>query len=99
LEEYADNFYRILRKSSYYLPEKLVRRMPAIIEENWLVSYKEIDGIKTSVDRIAWKFSKSKHPLLNPIDELIRNYERLESDFKSFFPCAIEYANKIKEIY
>lgn len=98
LEEYADNFYSILKRFSYCLPDKLTTRMPLMIEENWLVSYREINGIKKSLERISWRFSKSKHPLLNPVDELIRNYESLELDFKGFFPYAIEYANKLKGI-
>lgn len=96
LEEYADNFYRILEKFSYCLPDKLVRRMPFIIEENWLLSYRGISGIERTVDRIAKRFSNTRHPLVNPIDELINNYESLEIDFKYFYPHAIEYANKLK---
>lgn len=96
LEEYADNFYSMLKSYSYCLPDKLTRRMPYIIEENWLLSYREIGGIKTPLDRIAVRFSKSRHLLINPIDELINNYEGLEEDFKGFFSCAIEYADKLK---
>lgn len=99
LEEYADNFYNMLKRFSYCLPDKLIARMPLMIEENWLVSYRKIDGIKKSLDRISWRFSKSKHPLLNPADELVRNYESLELDFKTFFPYTIEYANKLKGIH
>ncbi len=99
LEEYADNFYSILKRFSYCLPDKLTKRMPLMIDENWLLSYKEINGINKSLERISCKFSKSNHPLLNPLDELLRNYESLEIDFKSFFPCAIEYANKLKGIH
>lgn len=96
LEEYADNFYNILERFSYCLPDKLTERLPVMIEENWLVSYREIDGIKKTLDRIAWRFSKSKHSLKNPIDELTSNYESLEIDFIRFFPCAVEYVNKLK---
>ncbi|MDP4091531.1 MAG: acyl carrier protein phosphodiesterase, partial [Bacillota bacterium] len=99
LEKYVDNFYCLLKRYSYCLPEKLTRRMPFMIEENWLVSYREIDGIKLALDRISWRFSQSKHPLLNPIDELINNYEGLEMDFRRFFPSAIVYADKLKNIH
>jgi len=98
LEEYSDNFYSILKRFSYCLPDKLTRRMPLMIKENWLLSYKEINGIEISLERISWRFSESKHPLLNPIDELVRNYENLEIDFKKFFPYAIQYANELKHI-
>lgn len=96
LEEYADNFYKILSKFSYCLPDKLIRRMPFMIEENWLLSYRDISGIERTVERISKRFSNTKHPLVNPINELINNYESLESDFKCFYPHAIEYANELK---
>lgn len=99
LEEYADNFYSLLKRYSYCLTDKLTRRMPYMIGENWLLSYREIAGIKTPLDRIAMRFSKSRHQLINPIDELINNYEGLEKDFKSFFSSAIDYANKLKDNY
>lgn len=97
LEEFACNFYDILKRYSYCLPEKLTRRMSYIIEENWLLSYKDIDGIKIAIDRISLRFAKSNHPLVNPIDELIKNYDNLETDFKEFFPLAVEYAGFLKK--
>jgi len=99
LDEYADNFYKILEKFSYCLPDKLTSRMPFMIKENWLLSYKDISGIEISVNRISKRFSNTKHPLVNPIDELINNYESLENDFKSFYPHAIEYANELKIMF
>lgn len=47
---------------------------------------------------IAKKFSNTRHPLINPIDELINNYESFENDFKCFYPSVIEYANELKII-
>ena len=98
LEEYADNFYNILKKFSYCLLNKLMTRMPFIIEENWLLSYRDIIGIERTVERIAKRFSNTRHPLVKPIDELINNYESLENDFKSFYPEAIEYADKLRRM-
>lgn len=97
LEEYADDFYKILKKFYYCLPDKLIKRMPYIIEENWLLSNRDISGIERTVERIAKRFSNTRHPLVNPIYELINNYEGLENDFKCFYPNAIEYAKELKE--
>lgn len=97
LEEFSSNFYSLLIRFSDCLPERLTRRMPFMIEENWLLSYKEIAGIERPLERIAKKFVKSKHPLVNPIDELLNNYESLEEDFKAFFPEAVEYAKQLKK--
>ncbi|MDS0525524.1 ACP phosphodiesterase [Clostridium sp. SHJSY1] len=96
LEEYADNFYRIFKEYPYFLPEKLTKRMPFIIEENWLLSYRELSGIERTVDRISKIVSNTRHPLVNPMDELINNYESFEDDFKCFFPHVIKYANELK---
>ena len=98
LEDYADNFYNILKKFSNCLPDKLVKRMPIMIDENWLVSSREISGIERSLERISRRFSNTKHPLVNPIDELINNYEEFESDFKCFYTDAIEYAQKLRHV-
>jgi len=78
LEEYAESFYRILKNFSYCLPDKLTMKMPYMIEENWLLSYRDISGIERAVMRISKRFSNTKHPLINPIYELINNYERFE---------------------
>ncbi|MHC1681435.1 MAG: ACP phosphodiesterase [Clostridiaceae bacterium] len=96
LEEFVSNFYDILERYNYCLPDKLTRRMSYLVEENWLLSYKEIDGIKVGIDRIANRFAKTNHPLIDPIDELIRNYNSLEDDFKRFFPLAMEFAQSLK---
>lgn len=96
LEVFADNFYGLLKRYTYCLPEKLLERMPYMIEENWLFSYKNIENIKIVLDRISMRFSRSNHLLISPVEELTRNYEALENDFKRFFPYAIEYANALK---
>ncbi|EHJ00706.1 Acyl carrier protein phosphodiesterase [Clostridium sp. DL-VIII] len=96
LEEYAENFYGILKKFYYCLPDKLIRRVPYMIEENWLLSYRDINGIERTIERIAKRFSNTRHPLVNPMDELINNYESLENDFKCFYPHAIKYADELK---
>jgi acyl carrier protein phosphodiesterase len=93
LEEFSSNFYEILKRFSYCLPDKLTNRMHYMIEENWLLSYIEIEGIQRPLERIARRFAETNHPMLNPIDELVNNYESLESDFREFFPEAIEYSN------
>jgi len=98
LEDYADNFYNILKKFSNCLPDKLVKRMPIMIDENWLVSSREISGIERSLERISRRFSNTKHPLVNPLDDLINNYEEFESEFTSFYIDAIEYAQKLRYV-
>ena len=96
LEDYAENFYDILGRNRSILPERLKYMMPYLIEENWLISYREVSGIERAVNGVARRFAQSRHPMKNPIQELMNNYEGLQNDFKIFFPAAIAYANSIK---
>jgi acyl carrier protein phosphodiesterase len=93
LEDYTQRFYDILNRNNSILPDKLKRMMPYLIEDNWLLSYREISGMEQAVNNIARRFAHSRHTMHNPIQELINNYEQLEHDFKAFFPQAIEHAN------
>lgn len=98
LEKYADNFYRLLTRNVDILPDQVNGMLPFMIQENWFVYYGELPGIKKPLERIARRFAQSKHPLANPIDELLHNYNDLEKDFKAFFPQVIRYANQLKAI-
>lgn len=73
--------------------------MPYLMEENWLVNYREIWGIEQAVNNIARRFASSRRPMKDPIKELINNYENLEQDFLLFFPQAKEFAKHLTEYY
>lgn len=97
LEEYTINFYKILEKYSSCLPHKLRTVMPAMINENWLLSYKETIGIEKALERISKRLSLPDNLLAAAINELDCNYGDFENDFNTFFPAAIEYANQLLE--
>lgn len=93
---YADEFYKLLKRNFDILPERLQKMLPFMITENWFVQYREIVGIERTLDRISARFAQTKHPLTNPIDELIINNKDLEKDFNAFFPQVMDYANRLK---
>ncbi|NLC43568.1 MAG: DUF479 domain-containing protein [Clostridiales bacterium] len=97
LEDYATDFYDILVKNRNILPERLKYMMPYLIGENWLLSYREVNGIEKAVNNVARRFAHSRHPMKNPIQELTNNYESLERDFKAFFSEAIAYADILRD--
>jgi acyl carrier protein phosphodiesterase len=96
LEDFAEDFYDILERNRSILPDRLKYMMPYLKGENWLLSYGEIPGIEQAVNNVARRFAHSRRPMINPIQELINNYEGLENDFKAFFPEAMVHANQIK---
>lgn len=96
LEEYSNDFYKALNNYSYCLPDKLLNIMPIMIEENWLLSYRKVEGIEKSLYRISKKMNRLNISLEKSIQDLLENYDKLESDFKSFFPQVSEYVNNQK---
>jgi acyl carrier protein phosphodiesterase len=95
LNKYAEDFYELLRENQSILPARLLRAMPYIIRDNWLLSYSRISGISQAVNNLARRFESSRRPMHRPVDELINNYKGLEEDFKEFFPQAVKYAKHI----
>lgn len=98
LEEYAAAFYTILERNIDLLPLKVKGMMPYMIRENWFVSYQEVSGIERPLERIARRFAKSRRPLIDPINELLNNYNSLEEDFHAFFPIVAAYANQLIDL-
>ena len=92
LEIFADSIYIILQKNNHLLPEKLQLVLPRIILENWLVSYKKVDGIKRTCQRLGKRIKRTNNCAIAHHD-LQQNYQELEADFLSFFPELVKYVN------
>ena len=89
--------YNILRENINILPIRLQKMLPIIIEENWLYSYKNLEGITLTFQRLSRRFKRVNN-LAEASDELILNYDELEQDFLLFFPELLNYAQKISEV-
>lgn len=84
LEEYARDFYSLLYRNLTQLPEAIQRMYPIMVAENWLVTYKSVDGITrilTQMDRRTQNQSLMRFAS----KELVENYEVLETEFIRFF--------------
>ena len=67
-------------------PQGVVRRLMA---EDWLGSYRTLEGIENTLARISWRLnrrSQRNYDLTGAIAQLTDNYCLLERDFKQFFP-------------
>lgn len=67
-------------------PQEVVRRL---MVEDWLGSYRTLEGIENTLARISWRLnrrSQRNYNLTLAIAQLTDNYCLLERDFKQFFP-------------
>jgi len=94
LDEFIQRTYSVLGKNTGLMPERLRQALKFMIDEDWLGSYKELDGIGLALDRIAIRFERRtgrKNSLPGAVEEIERNYGALEENFKLFFPELIRF--------
>lgn len=94
LEAFINNIYKILEENRKILPANLQAALPRMISENWLGSYKTVEGVDLTFTRISRRLKK-ENSLATALDELINNYVEIELDFLTFFPKLISYVEKI----
>ena len=95
LDVFVQKIYVMLKDNQEILPERLKKILPSIISENWLVSYKNISGINLTFMRLS-KRLKRENNFATAVNELMKNYPEIESDFLMFFP---EVMNYVKTLY
>ncbi len=64
-----------------------------MIEEDWLVSYRNMEGIDRSLKRLSRRI-RGENPLGDGIVLLRTHYDEFESDFESFFPDLMEFTER-----
>lgn len=84
LENFVSNFYTSLTTYENHLTEKAKMMQPYMIEQNWLLNYRSLDGIEkilTQMDRRT----KNVSMMRNSVTELKLYYSEFEQDFTNFF--------------
>jgi len=98
LKEYTLNFYRLLEENFEVLPTKVKTFLPYMVNDNWLLSYAEIEGIKKVLIGMNIRTGKKSNMHL-AVNELKEYYEEFEQEFEFFFENIISFTNaKIEEL-
>lgn len=89
LSDFASNAYRIFSEYLPIMPVEYQHMFPYMQQENWLLNYANIEGIRRSLNGM------SRRIMNNPgieysYRELEENDEAIESDFRQFFPALRE---------
>ena len=98
LADFTRKVYVLLSKYSHILPYKPRSIIPKMIEEDWLGSYQYIEGIGQIMDRVSRRLTRGEG-MLGAVKELETNYEKMEENYKSFFPELIAYVEGIRRDY
>lgn len=84
LEEYAQNFYKLLQDNYDLLTEKAQGMLPYMLGRNWLVSYASLEGLQMIMFQMDHR-TKNRVDMHESIVELKKYYTEFESEFKLFF--------------
>jgi acyl carrier protein phosphodiesterase len=87
LPEFVRTVYATLDRHPDWLGETLAEVARRMREEHWLASYRTIDGLALTLERIARRSPRTA-PIRNGTDDLEANYAGFENAFLQFFPDA-----------
>lgn len=84
LEDYVATFYESLDIHHELLTEKAKLMKPYMIQQNWLLSYRTIEGIEKILSQMDNRIKRESNMRLS-VQELRLFYQEFEDDFTIFF--------------
>lgn len=84
LEEFTQNFYKLLQENIETLPKPTQLFMPYMIKDNWLLSYASVEGIGQILKQMNER-TKKRSQMHLAIKELELHYDDFENEFTIFF--------------
>ena len=88
--EFIRKAYRCLSEQLWMMPPPMQRTVTAMIEQDWLGSYEQIEGVERALDGIARRI-RFRNCLQGAGVEVRDNYATLENAFLEFYPQLQEY--------
>jgi acyl carrier protein phosphodiesterase len=94
LEAFLVRTFAALDPHARTFPGMLRVVYPRMRDGEWLQSYRTLDGIRTALTNISWRFSR--RPKLGPATHLLVDARpELERWFEQFFPDVVEHAKSL----
>ncbi|WP_298154037.1 acyl carrier protein phosphodiesterase [Flavobacterium sp.] len=84
LEDFTERFYRSLHQHYDILTEKTKGMMPHMIQRNWLLSYRTIEGMERIFSQMDSRTGNQSN-MRFATEELRQYYEDFEQEFTAFF--------------
>ena len=86
LEPLIEDFYRRMALGRALMPGSDMRRVTQrMIDYDWFGSYRDIDAVAESLDRVAGRI-RFANGFANAIEDLLRQHDSIRDGFLEFFP-------------
>ena len=93
LEKFTDNFYRLLEENLEVMPETVQNMAPYMITDNWLLNYRELEGIHKVLKGLNRR-TGLKSGMDKAVEELEGFYSEFEAEFTAFFDELIIFSQE-----
>jgi acyl carrier protein phosphodiesterase len=97
LQDFVSRTYDLLKRNYKVLPEAIKRWFPTFLENNWMMAYRNVDGIELVLERMSANTSLPNHAAY-AIEVLREHYSVFEADFQEFFPLIISFLEERYDI-
>ena len=90
LSDFARRVYALLTSRQGGMPPRVQHFLPYLTQQNWLLSYAEIEGIHRALGGLSRRASAGSG-METATMELEANYADYEADFRAFFPLLHDF--------
>ena len=93
MSDFIENVYKLLKKRHNELPEKLKKRLPYMIKNNWLMTYTTLEGLNDTFERVERQAAFPGN-FGNAAHHLEVYMEEFDEEFNNFFPDLVEHTRR-----
>ncbi len=90
LPDFAQAAYQHLMDHEAILPERVLHMLPYMMKGNWLLNYREVEGIRRALSGMARRASFVSN-MENATNDLTEFYVDFRQDFDLFFPELVSF--------
>jgi acyl carrier protein phosphodiesterase len=96
LEAFVSEAYKLLLRNYDLLPARSRRILPYMIAQNWLVGYADLGKLARVFQGMSRR-SRFSSGMENAVEDLQKDYQAFEGDFRTFFPDIIRHIEQYQE--
>lgn len=93
LKSYVEDFYELAQSNYDLLPPMVKNFLPFMLRDNWLLSYRTLDGINRTLYQLNQR-TKNISGMDKAGVDLVEHYELFENEFTLFFEEIQEFAKE-----
>lgn len=93
LERYTADFYSLLSKNLHLMPDRVQRMAPYMIADNWLLSYRELEGIRKVLAGMNRR-TGLQSGMDRAVEDLRAHYGAFQAEFTAFFEELIIFSKQ-----